>query len=476
MIHKRQVIKSLVQRAKQVCTDRDIYKKEIMKIRAELEQSDYPVGFTNKWIRRYEIDRPNSNRNKDDCNNIIIPYLRDIDNEISRILRKFKYNIWYSTGTKREFLTRNRIMKDNIGTLKPSNVIYGIKCTQCDKIYVGETGRNLETRIKEHQQGLMGRRALSKIGEHALYSGHRPDWNDIEIFHRNIKFKKERLFLEGRRLAVVKRFTLALSDMKCPLHITTDAHHARLWFHFKAEFDRGIIVAYRDFGYLSGKSEGTTDRRVRSHPPQCTTSRADSRIVSMAVTDRSVTLRTVPQHIQSVTHHPVSARTIRRRLQQSDVYAANGAMKEGCGQQNEIVFTDESRFCLQHHDGRIRVWRHRGERMLNSCVLHRHTGPAPGIMVWGGIGYHSRTPLVRIAGTLNSQRYISKGFPTAIFQQDNARPHVTRIVQRFFVNRQIELLPWPARSPDLSPIENMWSMIAQRLTQITSPAATQDQL
>ncbi|GFS71546.1 transposable element Tcb1 transposase [Trichonephila clavipes] len=74
----------------------------------------------------------------------------------------------------------------------------------------------------------------------------------------------------------------------------------------------------------------------------------------------------------------------------------------------EVVFTDESRICLQHHDGRIRVGRHRGERMLNSCVMHRHTGPAPGIMVWGGIGYHSPTPLVRIAGTLNSQRYISE--------------------------------------------------------------------
>ncbi|GFT33763.1 transposable element Tcb1 transposase [Trichonephila clavipes] len=40
----------------------------------------------------------------------------------------------------------------------------------------------------------------------------------------------------------------------------------------------------------------------------------------------------------------------------------------------------------------------------------------------------------------------------------------------------IELLPWPARSLDLSPIENMWSMVAQRLTQITPPAATPDQL
>ncbi|GFU53387.1 transposable element Tcb1 transposase [Trichonephila clavipes] len=78
--------------------------------------------------------------------------------------------------------------------------------------------------------------------------------------------------------------------------------------------------------------------------------------------------------------------------------------------------------------------------MLKSCVMLLHTGPAPGIMVWDGVGYHSRTPLVRIAGTLNSQRYISEvlepvvlpylqGLATAIFQQDNARPHVARIVK-----------------------------------------------
>ncbi|GFU52418.1 transposable element Tcb1 transposase [Trichonephila clavipes] len=102
--------------------------------------------------------------------------------------------------------------------------------------------------------------------------------------------------------------------------------------------------------------------------------------------------------------------------------------------------------------------------------MHRHTGSAPGIMVWDGIGYHSSTPLVRISGTLNIQRYISEvlepvvltylqGLVTAIFQQDNARPHVARIVQRFFTNHQIELLPWLARSPDISPIENMWSMV-----------------
>ncbi|GFW36999.1 transposable element Tcb1 transposase [Trichonephila clavipes] len=82
------------------------------------------------------------------------------------------------------------------------------------------------------------------------------------------------------------------------------------------------------------------------------------------------------------------------------------------------------------------------------------------------VGRNQTTVMVRIAGTLNSQRYISEllepvvlpylqGLATATFQQYNARPHVARIVQRFFVNHQIELFPWPTRSPDLSPIENM---------------------
>ncbi|GFS89470.1 transposable element Tc1 transposase [Trichonephila clavipes] len=228
--------------------------------------------------------------------------------------------------------------------------------------------------------------------------------------------------------------------------------------------------------------EGTTDRLGRSHPPQYTTSREDRQIVRVAVTNRSVTSRTVAQHIESVTHHSVSARTIRRRLQQSGLSARRPLLglpltqnqrrlrRQWCDERrmwaaewNEVVFTGESRTYLKHHDGRIRVWTHRGERMLNSCVMHRHTGHAPGIMVWGGIGYHSRTQAL-------------PGLDTAIFQQDNARPHVARVVQRFFINNEIELLPWPPRSPDLSPIENMWSMIAQRLTQITPPAVTPDQL
>ncbi|GFU80438.1 transposable element Tcb1 transposase [Trichonephila clavipes] len=67
--------------------------------------------------------------------------------------------------------------------------------------------------------------------------------------------------------------------------------------------------------------EVMTDRRGRSHPPQCTNPREDRKIVRMAVTDCSVTSQTVAHHIESVTHPSASARTIQRRLQQSGLSA-----------------------------------------------------------------------------------------------------------------------------------------------------------
>ncbi|GFW58960.1 transposable element Tcb1 transposase [Trichonephila clavipes] len=150
--------------------------------------------------------------------------------------------------------------------------------------------------------------------------------------------------------------------------------------------------------------EVATDRPGQSHPhthtSQRNTSHEDRQIVRMAVTDRSFTSRIISQHIEFVTHHSVSVRTIRRRLQQIGLSARRPLLglpltqnhrrlrHQWCDERrmwaaewNEVVFTDESRICLQHHDGRIRVWKHRGERMLNSCVMHCHTGPAPSIMV-----------------------------------------------------------------------------------------------
>ncbi|PRD27821.1 UNVERIFIED_CONTAM: hypothetical protein NCL1_34294 [Trichonephila clavipes] len=49
---------------------------------------------------------------------------------------------------------------------------------------------------------------------------------------------------------------------------------------------------------------------------------------------------------------------------------------------HDIGFTDESSFYMQQLNGWITVGRHRGEKLFNSYLMHRCTGPVPGIMLW----------------------------------------------------------------------------------------------
>ena len=120
---------------------------------------------------------------------------------------------------------------------------------------------------------------------------------------------------------------------------------------------------------------------------------------------------------------------------------------------------------MSYNNGRIRVQCYAGERNMRVCILQRHRGLTPSAMVWGPIGYNMQSRLLRIEGNLNSNRYIREvlqlevqpllqATPHAIFQQDNVWPHVARIVQAFF-QRRVSLLPWPACSPDMSPIEHV---------------------
>ena len=108
-------------------------------------------------------------------------------------------------------------------------------------------------------------------------------------------------------------------------------------------------------------------------------------------------------------------------------------------------------------------------------------------MVWGAIKYNMRSRLLRIEGNLNSNRNIREvlqpkvlpllqATPLAIFQQDNARPHMARIVQALFQRRRVSLLPWPARSPDMSPNEHVWDMVDRRLIRQDPPAPILDAL
>ncbi|GFT60909.1 transposable element Tcb1 transposase [Trichonephila clavipes] len=133
----------------------------------------------------------------------------------------------------------------------------------------------------------------------------------------------------------------------------------------------------------------------------------------------------------------------------------------------KVVFSDESRFVLRTDDNRVRVWRRPGER-YNSP----HTARTTGVMVWGSIAYDSRSTLIVMRGTLTGQRSVDdilrphvepflNGLPGAIFQQDNVRPHTARVALDFL--RHFQTLPWPARSPDLSPVEHVWDQLKRQM-------------
>jgi hypothetical protein len=149
-----------------------------------------------------------------------------------------------------------------------------------------------------------------------------------------------------------------------------------------------------------------------------------------------------------------------------------------------ILFTDESRFHLDSGDGRSREYRRVGELYADACVIQRQSFGGDSVIVWGGITAHGRTPLVVVAGILTGLRYrdeivqpyvipfIQSQANNVTFQQDNARPHVARVVRDYLTQQNVDLLPWPAVSPNISPIEHVWDEMERRLRHLSNQPVT----
>ena len=138
------------------------------------------------------------------------------------------------------------------------------------------------------------------------------------------------------------------------------------------------------------------------------------------------------------------------------------------------LFSDESRFKLSHHDGRIRVFRRRGERFADNCLIERDRFGGGSVMVWGGIMGRRKTNLIVVQGNFNAQGYINqilqpKAVPfiqrhgPAILMHDNARPHVARICRQFLNRNNVNVLHWPAVSPDMNPVEHIWDYLGRKV-------------
>jgi len=58
--------------------------------------------------------------------------------------------------------------------------VYKIKCSDCQASYIGETARNLNTRLTEHKRAMRNGDASNHIAEHHQLTNHNIDWDSAQ--------------------------------------------------------------------------------------------------------------------------------------------------------------------------------------------------------------------------------------------------------------------------------------------------------
>ena len=108
-----------------------------------------------------------------------ISYIAEKSERIRRVCKD--YNIRTAFKTAGTLRTTHVRVKDPIPVEKKSGVVYGIPYS-CEQVYIGETKRTLETKIKEHQAAAhLGQLEKSAVAKHAWQVGHVIDWSGVRV-------------------------------------------------------------------------------------------------------------------------------------------------------------------------------------------------------------------------------------------------------------------------------------------------------
>ncbi|GFX31956.1 transposable element Tc1 transposase [Trichonephila clavipes] len=100
---------------------------------------------------------------------------------------------------------------------------------------------------------------------------------------------------------------------------------------------------------------------------------------------------------------------------------------------------------------RVYIWKS-GTRNDPSNIVERDRFGSGGVMVWG-----------------NNDRWTGAYGRDFLFMDDNARPHRANLVDEFLESEDIKRIPWPANSPDLNPIENLWDYLGRAIARRHPP-------
>ncbi|GFU69121.1 transposable element Tc1 transposase [Trichonephila clavipes] len=239
-------------------------------------------------------------------------------------------------------------------------------------------------------------------------------------------------------------------------------------------FERGRIVGLREAGLsyravaarVQRKSstimrvskqwtdEGQTTRKSRSGPRNLTSARDDRRLLRMAQTDRTASSRKLAAQWSTAIGVSLCASSIRRRLLQRGF--AQGFLYTG--------FLSRKTIATCGYNGSM-------------CI-------GAGVLIGSRSSFLTNTASICgtmmaefVSGTMPPQDLpFLQGLPGAVFQQDNARPHVAKTLKSYLDSQQVQLLPWPAFSPDMSPIEHVWDIVGRRLARDLPPVVSTDEL